>query len=352
MSGVVGAITVGGVKAVQAAVADINARGGLDCHPIKYHVADDSSDPARNAAATQQMVEQDHVIAFLWSGNPISSGGSTAYLKAHKVPTIGGTGGETYGSPYFYPLAATGRNLIVANYGMLSTSLTPDQKAHVAIQTCVEASICSSFGTDDAISIATSLGLQVVYKAVASLVQPDYTASCQSAKRAGAQAFFVVGDGGMLTRTIRSCTRVGFSPQYGSSPVALAPNIPEDPTVDGLILGATTFPWMIASNPVAKAYVAALTKYSPGVLPSGSGAVGWAAWLAFEYALRAGVPDNPASADVVSGLNQIKNQTFGGFTAPLTFGPDRDQPSPSCWWTITVHERQFISTDGGKRNCK
>jgi branched-chain amino acid transport system substrate-binding protein len=352
LSGIVGAFTVGGVQAVKSAVSAINATGGLDCHPLKYHVADDGSDPARNAAATQKMVEEDHVIAFLWSGNPIASGGSIGYLEKHRVPMIGGTGGETFTSPIFYPVAASGRNLIVANYGMFSTTLTPEQKQHVAVLTCVEATICSSFGTSDALAIARDAGLGVVYSGVASLAQPDYTANCQSAKNAGAQAFFIVGDGGMLTRTVRSCALVTFNPQFGSSPVAIAPSLVQDSRLQGLILGGTTLPWMVPSNAQAAAYVATLTKYTPGASPSGAGSVGWASWLVFQYALRKGVPDNPTSADVVSGLNQIKNNTFGGFTAPLTFAPNQDQPSPACWWTIAIKDKQFVSPDGGKRHCK
>ena len=49
-SGLLGPILAPGVKSVQAWVAATNAKGGLNCHPVKLVVYDTGGDPARNQA--------------------------------------------------------------------------------------------------------------------------------------------------------------------------------------------------------------------------------------------------------------------------------------------------------------
>src|SRR5207249_97425 len=62
-SGVVGTYFASGVQGVQTWVSAINAAGGLNCHPVKFLVADDGGDPSRNQALVQQFVERDRVLA-------------------------------------------------------------------------------------------------------------------------------------------------------------------------------------------------------------------------------------------------------------------------------------------------
>ena len=54
--------------------------------------ADDGGDPSRNQALTQQLVEQDHVVAFVYNDGPLASEGGAQYLVQHHIPAIG-TGG-------------------------------------------------------------------------------------------------------------------------------------------------------------------------------------------------------------------------------------------------------------------
>jgi hypothetical protein len=60
------------VRAVAAWAAAVNATGGLNCHPVKYIIEDDGGDPSRNQALTQQLVEQDHVIALVHVDAPLA----------------------------------------------------------------------------------------------------------------------------------------------------------------------------------------------------------------------------------------------------------------------------------------
>jgi branched-chain amino acid transport system substrate-binding protein len=233
---------------------------------------------------------------------------------------------------------------------MLADQLTPDQKAHLGVLTCIEITFCSNFGGDLGNRIAKEFGLTVVYSSSATLVQPDYTSNCQRAKEAGVTAFFVVADGGMTSRTIRSCKKVGFDPQFASSPAAMSPSVSELPELENVLLGATVKPWT-ADDPNAQRYLATLAKYVPGGVPGGSGSIGWASALVLE---RAGqhLGDSPTPQDIYEGLWTFKNVDFNGFTAPLTYAKDKPASYPTCWWTMVIHDRKWMTPDNGKRSCR
>jgi branched-chain amino acid transport system substrate-binding protein len=350
-SGVIGAAVRPGTDAVKAWVADMNSRGGLNCHPIKYYVADDGADTSRNAALTQQMIEERHVIAMLFLSAPLSSQAGKPILERAHVPTIGGEGGDEFfnTSPDFFPIAAMGNKLIAANYGMLAGQLTDDQKSAVGVLTCLEARICSAFGGPEAKAIAEGFGMKVLYSAQSTLVQPDYTSNCQSAKNAGVQAMFVASDGSMLSRIIRSCAKIGFHPQFATSPVALAASVVDLPEMEGLLLGGSTQAWT-APSANAQRYVTNLAKYVPGAVPTGAGGLGWAAALVLEWASK-NLPDNPTPQDVEDGLATVKNNDFGGYTVPLTYAKGRPASYPTCWWALQIHNKTVLSPNGNKRDC-
>lgn len=350
-SGFIGGAVRAGVDAIKAWVADTNAKGGLNCHPIRYYVADDGGDPSKNAALTQQMVEDRKVIAMLFSNNPLSAQGGKPILERARIPTIGSEGADDYfnTSPDFFPLAATGTKLIEANYGMLNEQLTAEQKQHLGVLTCLEAAVCANFGGVNGTRVAEKFGMKVVYSGNSTMVQPDYTSNCQSAKNAGVQAFFTVGDGGFTSRIIRSCAKIGFKPQFASSPVAMAASVVDLPELEGILLGATAEPW-VSDHPLVKRYLTTLQKYLPGSLPQGSGSVGWAAAMMFEK-VAANLPDNPTSQDVYNGLYRIKNFDFDGYTAPLTYTKGKGASYPTCWWTMTIRGKQWTSPNGSERAC-
>jgi hypothetical protein len=110
-------------------------------------------------------------------------------------------------------------------------------------------------------------------------------------------------------------------------------------------------PFAVTSNPTIKGFLDILGKYAPGTSPSNSGLGGYASWLVFKYALERVTADNVTSADIYNALNTIKNQDFGGFTAPLTYKADQPHPSPVCWWNQKTVNGVWLSPDNGKRNC-
>ena len=351
-SGFIGASLRPGVDAIKAWVADTNARGGLACHPIKYYVADDGGDPARNAALTEQMVSERHVIAMLFSSDPLSAQGGKSVLERAHVPTIGNEGAAEWfnTSSDFFPVSPAGTKMIVASFAFAGQQLTPEQRAHFGALACIEVSLCSQYAGDSGAKIAADNGMTMVYNGQATMVAPDYTSNCQSAKNAGVQALMLAGDNGLISRAIRSCNKINFHPVYTTSPIAITAAAAELPELDGVIVNSVVKPWTL-DDPQSKRYVAALAKYVPGSAPIGSGAVGWASALVLE---RAGqnLPATPTAQDVYNGLWKIKNDDFGGFTAPLTYTKDKPATYPVCWWGMSIKAKQWITLDNGARACK
>src|SRR5205823_5428209 len=62
--GPVGSTAAPIVQGGQIWVKVINARGGLNGHPVRHIVYDDGGDPARNKALVREAVEREHAIAF------------------------------------------------------------------------------------------------------------------------------------------------------------------------------------------------------------------------------------------------------------------------------------------------
>src|SRR5207253_722033 len=80
LSGPVGTIVGDIVKGVQIWAQYINAHGGVNGHVVRLVVGDDGGDPARFNSLAQQMVEQGHAIAFVFTSLGLAPGGNNTYL--------------------------------------------------------------------------------------------------------------------------------------------------------------------------------------------------------------------------------------------------------------------------------
>jgi branched-chain amino acid transport system substrate-binding protein len=91
---------------VKAYVNAINAKGGVNGHPLKYIMADDQSSPTQNLTAAKDLVENKKVVA-IGSWGPFLFG-SADYLNAKKVPVLGGSfDGPEWGVPKYSNMFGT-----------------------------------------------------------------------------------------------------------------------------------------------------------------------------------------------------------------------------------------------------
>jgi branched-chain amino acid transport system substrate-binding protein len=340
------------VRAVAAWAAAVNATGGLNCHPVKYIIEDDGGDPSRNQALTQQLVEQDHVIALVHVDAPLAGQGAVNYLTQRGVPAIGSEAGSAwfYTSPVYFPQVSSGDLDFESAFGTIRDLFVPKGQTAVGTVSCVEVGECSRLYTL-APNYAPRFGVNIVYRGQVSVAQPDYTSACQAAHSAGAQVVYVALDPNGIARLARSCNSVNYHPQFVTTNLAAPVSLASEPLLNGMAVSQVTMPWMVTSSPAIVEYQRVLKQFAPGQPPDSSSMLGWASAQLFQAAARA-VSDPPTSQSILSGLWSMKNVDLGGITAPLTFTKSQNAPMVFCYWSTQIQNGQFVSPNNGHRTCE
>ena len=353
-SGIAGAAVASGPKTVAAWVAYTNAHGGLACHPVKYIIADDGGSPAQNAALTQQLVQQDHVVAFVQNDAPLAASGSEQFLAQNDIPVIGSESAEQfyYTHPNFFPQISSGNASTYADLAGIAAALTPSQRDHFAMVTCLEAAQCT-LDAKIGPGMMGQVGLKLVFAGTASLTQPDFTSSCLSAQKAGATSLWIVLDPNSVHRFAQSCASVNYHPVLAAPESVIVADAASDPNLNGLIIPALAAPWTDNSLPLMALMNQVLQQYAPGVTNVGGSRHGWISAQLLQYASRFfPAKDMISSADILAAMGKVKNYDVGGLTGPLTFIAGHDAPVVTCWWSMKLSGGKFVGLNGNKRSCK
>ena len=350
-SGLAGASLVPAKVGIQVWAQDVNARGGIAGRPVRLIVVDDGSDPARHVAIVKELVEEEGVVAFVANFNPLTGQSTVDYLREKRVPVIGGSSFDPWYaiSEMHFPTASAGDG---AHYGAVAAV---KQMADVAslsklgVIYCAEASACADAGRQWA-RFGKELGMDVVYSAQSSLVQPDFTAECLAARNAGVEVFMMSMAADGNRRLSQSCDRQGFYPMYATVSLQVVPEYVDSPSLEGLAAGSTTYPWFLTGVSPARQFQAAMAEYAPGFRAGGISMEAWAAGAVLERALHLLVGPS-TSAKVLSGLYTIQDDTMGGLTLPLTYEPGGPNVQRRCWWLTQVEKAKFVSPNGGQLQC-
>lgn len=350
-SGPAGVAVADTPRAVAAWVASINAKGGLHCHPLKYIIADDGSDPARNQALTRKLVEEDHAIALVANNTPFGGHGSVKYVTEKRIPAVGSEGGSPwyYESPMYFPQMSSGFGVVASQFGGTADIGRAKGFTKVATLSCVEAQACNAY-YELGEKYSKQFGMTLVYKGKASVVQPDYTSHCQAAQAAGAEMLIVGLEGNSMARVARSCDSVNYHPLISTPLSGSDPKMEANPQLNGLVVGMPVQPWTITSNPAIVEFQQVLKQYAPGLPLKAATIAGWVAAKLFETATQ-NLSEPPTSEGILAGLWSIKDNDLGGLTHPLTFEKGKNAPQVLCYWQLQLEGSKWISPDGGKRTC-
>ena len=338
------------VEGAQLWVKYINGKGGLNGHAVRAVLYDDGADPSRHRAQVQDAVERQNVLGFLLNAEALTGQSSVEYLDAKRVPVIGTASGVNwvYSSPMYFSQASDGE----AVYGTFLPSLisqVPDKKK-VGYVTCIEAAAACDAVVKVVDRQAKDLGLEVVYQGRASIAQPDYTAECISARRAGAEMFMLLMDSNSTRRLVSSCVRQGYRPVFFNGATNLLDDWKEDPNLEGFIGNSQIFPYFQKGTPATDEFQQVILSQGKGLLLGVGTALGWTAGKLLEKA-GAKLPEPPTREALLDGLWSIKNDTLGGLTLPLTFHRDRPATPRSCWFNIAIKNASWVSPDGVKLQC-
>jgi branched-chain amino acid transport system substrate-binding protein len=321
-SGPIGAVFAPVQTATRAWVADVNARGGLDGHPVAVLYADDGGDGARALSIARRMVEQDKVLFFLNLYQVTTADAVIPYLEQKNVPIImsgGGLPDEDHSAIVFNPMVGGDLGWV----SIMAESLKAlSDKRKVAVLYCRETKACPN-GLRRLKENQQKIGVQVVYEAEVSIAQPDYTAEVIQARNAGAEVLANIADAASGVRIIRSALRQGWHPVFLATQAANDDVTVKAPDLKGLItVTQGTAPYM--DGPWMADYREAVAKYVPGGPMGGTGAAGWAGVKLVEK-LAPQWGDSPTTQKVIDSLYALNGETLGGLIPPLTFprGADR-----------------------------
>lgn len=330
----------------QAWAKAVNARGGINGHPVQLLVGDHGGNEARALSIARDFVENKGAIALSMNANGTGLGD---YAKSKSVPIIGSilTGGTWNSNPMLFPPYGAELNTSWS----AATLIKRAGMTKVASVFCAESPDCESGAARFARAVQEA-GLKLVSQQRFSVTQPDYTAECIQMQRAGAQAVYPTGDTASMIRMARSCSRQGYKPVWVAP--TMDDTVASIPEFEGAIAVNSTFPWFLRSgNAGIEEYAAAIAKYAPSRLTTGNTFMS-AAWVSAKLFEKAAedVSDTPTSQDILNALWAMKGETLGGLLPPRTFVRNQPTPETYCVYEGRVRDGKWTAPLGAQPVCR
>ena len=304
----------------------VNARGGINGHPVQLLVGDDGGQGSRSVALAKDFVESKGAVALSFMSTSFDVGD---YVKAKQIPMIGIILSDPSWStnPYLFPPYGGDDS---TPWGAARLMKRAGVKK-VAELYCAEAANCKDSAPRWKYWVEAE-GMQMAYQGSFAVSAPDYTAECLQMQRAGVEAVVPNGNVSAMVRLAQSCSRQNFHPTYVMA--TADDSITKIPDFEGAIAITPGFPWFVHSgSPAVNEYADAMRRYAPSRYEAGTAFVSWA-WTSaklFEAAAQH-VSDKPTSQDILNGLWAMKGETLGGLLGgglARTF--NRGQPTPETY---------------------
>ncbi len=354
-SGIIGATHANLRSGLALWVRAVNARGGVQCHPVRMYQLDDGADPARVVSNLNDLVKNKKAVAIVGIGIPTTLPAAKKFAEQNKIPFIGGdlTEPAWFASPWLFP---QGGSSLAEYAGAVKAAADSVRATKVGLVYCVEASICGTINANfDA--MAKAAGVEVVLRKVASITATDYTAECQAMKAAGAQVVFYGLDGSGAGRMARSCRALGYNHPVAAAALAVSGPASEDQYLQaqGVFLGTATAPFRANDTAGAREFQQAYVAHAQGSSVDQNSMNAWASGKLLEAALgkvadqaRAGPV---TTALILEGLSRIRNETLDGLAPGLTFTRDGPPSRVDCYYTLTITDNGYQAPIGSAKTC-
>jgi branched-chain amino acid transport system substrate-binding protein len=354
-SGIIGASTANLRTGLALWVRAVNARGGVQCHPVEMYQMDDGADPARVTSNLTDLVKSKHAIAIIAAGIPTTFPAGKTFADRNKIPFVGGDLIEPawFNDPWMFP---QGGSALAAYAGGIREAARSVKATTAGLVYCVEASICGTINKNFEV-MASQSGLKTVLRKVSSITNPDYTAECQALKSAQAQVVFYSLEGAGDGRMSRSCRALNYSPPVATAALAVSATASEDPNLraQGVYLGTGNAPFTASDTPGAKEFQAAYNTYAPGSQVDEDSMNSWASGKLFESAIAkvyADARSGPITTQMLlDGLWKIDGETLNGLAPPLKFNKSAPATQNDCYFSLTITEKGYGSPKGSKVEC-
>ncbi|MBW8825207.1 MAG: ABC transporter substrate-binding protein [Acidobacteria bacterium] len=328
----------------QAWVAQTNAAGGINGYKVKILYKDVLNDSARTLQAVKDL-DAAGVLAI--AGEQVIMTAADSYIDKHQIPVVGGSpnnGSENDQDPMYFP---TGGNYSQV-YGQVAAARDVGAK-HFRNLYCTEVAACAvSVGITK--YAADREGLKFSSEG-ASAVQPDYTATCLSAKNAGVD--FFQSNGLNFPNVVRDCSRQNYHPTYAKGGAADQSVI--DAAKGDNVAGNLPEFGIFYNGPEVQRFRQALatTNLTDPSSPATQESV--KTWVGLEMAgavLKRLNMANPTRQEYLNALYTIKGEDLGGQIAPVDYTVQKPGTSSpqlhsgyDCWTEHLVKDGKLYHMD-------
>lgn len=329
----------------------VNSRGGLFGREVQLFVVDDKGDPAQHVAALRDLVENKGVVAFVENAAALTAASGVDYITSAGVPVIGTECALPFVSehPLWFNQCP---HVETQFFGSINQSAGLVETPKMAMFYCREASVCSN--ANRALrEHAGPAGVEVVYEAQVSLVQPDFTSECRQAQQAGATLLWVVVDPTGVERAAQSCARQNYFPTFSQGSATVFHSTKDAPGFRRLSVEMPAFPFVGTHTSARREFQQVMAAFRDRP-PGPAEAIGWAAAKIFEEAAvrAARAAGSITSKTLIDALRTIQDHDFDGLTVPLSYPKSGGTKAAECWYGLVAEDGEWTVLNDGKVLCK
>jgi len=327
-------------EVLEAWAKTVNAKGGLQGHPVNLIVKDDGYNPATSLADVESLVTGDHIVALIDNSDVDTAW--YKYVEQNKIPVIGG---QTEDGPYenadFFDPGSTFNDFTI---GEAYLAKLVHSKASADLY-CAEVALCSQ-ALGPLRANLPKFGSKLVYASAIGFAAPNYSAQCLAAKQAGATSMTVGDATQIVNKVVQNCAAQGYDPIQLSGDGTVGISWLSIPQFNGNVDAQPDVPFFVHNSATDPMY-AALKKYYPSQLTNPNfGEIvveNWADAILLQDALgEVKLASTPTAAEVTTGMyNLPQGTTLGGLTPPLHF--KKGKPTTNvCFFYMGIKNGKFI----------
>jgi branched-chain amino acid transport system substrate-binding protein len=327
-------------EVLEAWAKSVNAKGGLQGHPINLIVKDDGYNPTTSLAEVQGMVTGNHIVALI-DNSDVDTAWYT-YVEQNKIPVIGG---QTEDGPYenadFFDPGSTFNDFTI---GEAYLAKLVHSKASADLY-CAEVALCSQ-ALGPLRANLPKFGSKLVYASAIGFAAPSYAAECIAAKQAGATSMTVGDATQVVNKVVQDCAAQGYDPIQLSGDGTVGISWLTIPQFNGNVDAQPDIPFFVHNSATDPMY-AALKKYYPSQLTNPNfGEIvveNWADAILLQDAIgEVKLASTPTAAEVTTGMYDLpQGTTLGGLTPPLHFKKGKPTTN-ACFFYMGIKNAKFI----------
>jgi branched-chain amino acid transport system substrate-binding protein len=351
-------------KALPAWANYINAKGGLNGHPVRFEIRDTVSDAAKAQTLLDDLMNLKPIAIYIDSsatesaeaqalgktGIPVLGSGYSPALWGAKLTSLG-MNCDPSGKPL--PCAQPNAFTVTTTFGAVLDQAVVEAKAlgakKIVNVVCAEIDSCSSSHPEFE-ATGKALGYDSVPLVKVSSTAANYTSECVQFIQDGVDYVNMSVQSPVIVQMWQDCQDQGYKGWFGAltgsfgGPTLQAPGI----RLGG---GIQAFPWFV-DDPLVKEFRAAMA--AGALQASDLTATASAMWSVLQLFAKAQskLSDQPTGAEALANMYTIDNETLGGLIPPITFTKGQPAQSRDCFYPVSFVDGKLTAPLGGlKFDC-